>query len=314
MMPQLATTANIMDNTHQNQRLTKPLTERETPFRISSVEQLPILAQDESCRIIKQYFDYVESALTQKDRAIDIDKLREMLNELSGFIRSGKSQIKAEGYLRMLKRLTHIYALGVRAQDDRAFTSTAVNFADILKAASQTDTGYDYSESVGLLLYYMNKLFSYREEGWIKVFEYLLSMPDSIQVMQMLKVQHLQEIQNWIEEGVDNLFAIWDEQLEVIEKLNSEISDLDKVISERNSVLLNRTAILTSSVVSLSLRREKQSIEALYAEKERAIEELGIKTELASLLECNIKEFTDRLTEIRRATLIQLVWDNPDKD
>ena len=303
-----------MNNWHQKHESLQPLTEGTTPFRISSVDQLPVLAQDESCRIIKQYFDYLESTLTQQDQTIDITQLQEMLSEISGFIRSGKSQIRADGYVRMLNRLTHIYAQGVRARDDRAFTGTAVNFADILKTVSQTYTGYDYSESVGLLLYYMNKLFNYREEGWIEVFEHLLSMPDSIRVMQMLKAQHLQEIQNWVEEGVDNLFAIWDEQLEVIDNLNTEIHQLDKEILQRRRALThNKLTHPDPTVVSMSLSREKQSIEQLYTEKERIISEREAKLELADLLDDNIQEFTDRLTEIRRSTLIQLVWNNPDK-
>ncbi|MET0044652.1 MAG: hypothetical protein ABW100_14180, partial [Candidatus Thiodiazotropha sp. 6PLUC3] len=86
----------------KNQTSTQPTTDRVIPFRIGNVEQLPILAQDESCKIIKQYFDYLEETLTQEDGVVDIEQLREMLNEVSGFIRSNKSQIRADGYGRML--------------------------------------------------------------------------------------------------------------------------------------------------------------------------------------------------------------------
>ncbi|MCU7889006.1 MAG: hypothetical protein KZQ59_12875 [Candidatus Thiodiazotropha sp. (ex Lucinoma aequizonata)] len=109
--------------------------------------------------------------------------MRKMLTEVSGFIRSGKSQIEDDGYIRMLNRLTRIYAMGIRVENDRAFTGTAVNFADILGTVSQTYTGYNYSESIGLLLHYMKKLFNYRQEGWIDGFEHILCMLDSIRVM-----------------------------------------------------------------------------------------------------------------------------------
>ncbi|MET0088964.1 MAG: hypothetical protein ABW068_02915 [Candidatus Thiodiazotropha sp.] len=284
------------------------LDEQPELFRVESVDHLPPLAQDESCRIVKQYFDFLEYSLTRRVEPTDIGELREMLVEISKFIRSEKTVIRADGYLRMLKRLTRIYAQGVNARDDRAFAGTAVNFADIINVLSHSYPGYDYSESVGLLLYYMNKLFSYREEGWIDLYEQLLLMPDTTQVMRLLRVQHMQEIQNWIEEGVDNLFTIWDEQLEVIEQLNSEILELDRAIVQgRKAQFLDRRNS-RPNVISLNKQRQRNNIAQIRQEREKLIEERNAKLELADLLSENIQEFTDRLTDIRRSATIQLVW------
>lgn len=301
-----------MDNRINNQAPIQPDTNGATHFRIGSVEQLPVLAQDESCRILKQYFDYLETTLSQNDQLIDIDQLREMLVEVSGFIRSDKSQIKADGYGRMLKRLSTIYAKGLKISDDKAFTSTVVNYADILNTVSQNFPGYDYSESVGLLLHYMHKMFNYREEGWIEVFNHLLSMPDSIQIMQLIKTEHLSEIQNWVEEGVDNLFSLLDEQLEVIDNIDTEILLLDNELLQRRRSLLAQTKHLAKSTVfPLSIMREKQLIQELFDKRARSMSERVGKLELAELLDENIQEFTDRLIEIRRSALIHMVWDNP---
>ncbi|MEJ2424407.1 MAG: hypothetical protein P8101_08065 [Candidatus Thiodiazotropha sp.] len=252
---------------------TPAMAERSTRFRVESVDRLPVLAQDESCRIVKQYFDFLEYSLTHRAEPSDIGELREMLVEISKFIRSEKTEIRADGYLRMLKRLTHIYG-----------------------------------ESVGLLLYYMNRLFNYREEGWIDLYEQLLLMPDTTRVMRMLRVQHMQEIQDWIEEGVDNLFTIWDEQLEVVEQLNSEILELDRaIIQGRKAQFLDRFDD-HPKVTSLSKHRQRQDIAQTHMEREKLIEERDAKLELADLLSENIQEFTDRLTDIRRSATIQLIW------
>ncbi|MES9850543.1 MAG: hypothetical protein ABW170_01770 [Candidatus Thiodiazotropha sp. L084R] len=297
-----------------NQTSAQPVTDRVTPFRIGNVEQLPILAQDESCQIIKQYFDYLESTLTQADKLIDVSQLREMLNEVSGFIRSNKSQIRADGYGRMLRRLNKIYSQGLRLKDNRAFTSTAANFADILNSVSQNYTSYDYSESVGLLLHYMHKMFNYREEGWLEVFEHLLSMPDNIRVMQLIKTQHLHEIQNWVEEGVDNLFALLDEQLEVIDNIDLEILQLDEeLLQRRKSFSMGTTGSAMDVVIPLSRIREKHLIQELFDKRAQLMTERVAKLELTELLDENIQEFTDRLIEIRRSAMIHLVWDNPAK-
>ena len=281
------------------------------PFRISSVERLPVMAQEESCKIIKQYFDYLESMLGRKHNEIDIVQLREILTEISGFIRSEKSQIEDDGYMRMLNRLTTIYAKGIQLEDDKAFTGTAVNFADIMNTVSQSYAGYDYSESVGLMLHYMDRLFNDREESWLEVFEHIIAMPDS-HVLQMLKEQHLQEIKNWVEEGVDNLFAIWDEQLDVISNLSNDIYQLDKQILQVSKQLrINLIRASAANIIYLKniyLRQELEQLRQKRVELDMAREG---KLELVNLLDENIHEFGDRLTEIRRSTQVQLVWNMP---
>ncbi|MES9969406.1 MAG: hypothetical protein ABW092_05185 [Candidatus Thiodiazotropha sp.] len=286
-----------------------PMNQEVLPFRIDGVEQLSTLAQDESCKIIKQYFDYLESMLGRNHNEIDIVQLREILTEISSFIRSEKTQIKDDGYMRMLNRLTTIYAKGIRLENDKAFTGTAVNFADIMNTVSQSYAGYDYREPVGLMLHYMNRLFNEREESWLEVYEHLMAMPDS-HVLQMLKEQHLQEIKNWVEEGVDNLFAIWDEQLDVISNLSNEIYLLDKEILEVSKQLrMNRLSAAAPNIIYLRDVYLRQELDKLRQNRLELDAARDGKLELANLLDENIHEFGNRLTEIRRCTQIQLVWD-----
>jgi hypothetical protein len=282
-------------------------------FRLQSVDHLPLLAQEESCHIIKQYFDFLDAALTTQGDGVDIVLLQDMLLEISELLRSGKSQLRADGYLRLLDRLTAIYAKGLRADDNRAFARTAANFADILESVSQFFQDYDYSQSVGLLLHYMDKLFNYHEEGWIEVLEHLLSMPDSIRIMQQLRSRHLEEIQNWVEEGVDNLFSIRSEQLELISDLEQTLDTLDTEIFERHRILLlKRGEAERRGIIELDHQREKLEIEALHTRCCAAYVEREAKLELVNLLDVNIREFAERLSEMRRSTLMKLVWSNPD--
>jgi hypothetical protein len=296
----------LYQDTNQNDAIKRDA----LPFRIGAVERLPVMTQDEACKVIKGYFDYLESMLGRKHSDLEVAQLREILTEISGFIRSDKSQIKDDGYVRMLNRLTRIYAKGIQLEDDKAFIGTAVNFADIMHTVSESYTGYDYTKPVGLLFHYMDKLFNDREESWLEVFQHINSISDA-QALQMLQEQHLQEIKNWVEEGVDNLFAIWDEQLDVINNLSNEIYLLDKQI------------LLTSRDLRKNLNRRGYT-NIIYLEDIRLRLELGRlrekrseldcaregKLELIALLDENIQEFGDRLTEIRRSALIQLACDN----
>lgn len=302
-----------MNHLHIDGISTAGTDEGSVTFRLQSVDHLPVLAQEESCHIIKQYFDFLDAALTTQGASVNIDLLQEMLLEISRLLRSGKSQLQDDGYLRLLDRLTAIYTKGLRADDNRAFARTAANFADILESVSQYFQDYDYSQSVGLLLHYMDKLFNYREESWIEVLEHLLSMPDSIHIMQQLRSRHLEEIQNWVEEGVDNLFTIRNEQLELITNLEKTLEVLDEEIFERHQTLqLKQGEAMRRGILELDHAREKRSLAELNAKCCTVYMERESKLELIDLLDVNIKEFAERLSEMRRSTLMKLVWSNPD--
>jgi hypothetical protein len=282
-------------------------------FRLLSVEHLPVMAQEESCLILKQYFDYLENSLSKPAEQTDVGLLQEMLLEISSLLRSGKSPLQEDGYFRLLNRLTSIYAKGLKSENDWAFARTAANFADILESISQHYQDYDYSHSIGLLLHYMDKLFNYEEESWLEVFEYLRSMPDSINIMQQLKEQYLHEIQNWIEEGVDNLFTIRNEQVEILANLDQSAVKLDREISSRELELLRqRHAADQTNVVEIRHELERRNIHHLRTEVRELMQEREGKLEIIDLLDVNIQDFAFRITDIRRRAVMRLVWSNPD--
>ncbi len=281
-------------------------------FRLQGIDNLPTMGHEEICPIIQKYFDFLENALTKHGERVDIDLLQEMLLEISLMLQSGKIQIRKDGYLRLLDRLATIYAKGLQVENDRAFAGTAAIYANILGSVSQHFQDYDYRESVSLLLHYMDKLFNAREESWLEVYEHLFSMPDSILIMQQLRIEHLNEINCWIEEGVDNLFTLWDEQLEQIDIQNLTLSDLQLQILTRQTQIQRNAQAAHPHVLDFSLARQQLEVRKLYDQREQLLGERRIKLDIADLLESNIREFSDRLATMRRSALLRLVWENPD--
>jgi len=281
-------------------------------FRHQGVEGLSSLALEEACHIIRHYFDYLEASLAHPNQPVDVELLQEMLLGISRLLRSRRGQIQRDGYLRMLDRLTTIYAKGLQVKNDRAFARTAADFAGILESVSQSFQDYDYSHPIGLLIHYMDKLFTYREESWIEVLEHLRSMPDSIRTIQELRIRHLQEIERWVEEGVDNLFTLFNEQREVVGKINRELAVLDKAVSrcEKRIAWLHQRG-LQRGVVELAWLREADKHRELQCKRRELLIERNDKQEIVELLDCNLREFADLLAEMRRAALIKLVWRNP---
>ncbi len=300
--------------------MNSPIIEKEMPhssqlttaFRLQGVDHMPMMGQEEACPIIQQYFDFLEQELTDQGEKTNIALLQEMLMEIAQLLRSGKSQLREDGYLRMLNRLTDIYAKGLRVENDRAFAGTAVNFADILGSVSQRFQNYDYSHSVSLLVHYMDKLFNSREESWLEVYEHLISMPESIHVMQQLRMDHLNEINDWIEEGVDNLFTLWDEQLELIAIQDQTLSHLELQILTGHTQLQRKLASRLHGVIDLRLALKQRELRTLREQRDLLMLERRSKLEIVDLLESNIREFSDRLAKMRRSTLLKLVWNNPD--
>ncbi len=282
-----------------------------TAFRLQTVNQLPVMGQEEVCPIIKLYFDYLEHSLTNHGEKADINLLRKMLSEISQLLRSSKSRLQEDGYLRLLDRLTAIYAKGLQVENNRAYTVTAAKFAHILKSVSHEFQDYDYHPSVSLLLHYMDKLFKAREASWLEVYEHLLSMPDSIHFMRQLKREHLNDINRWIEEGVDNLYTLLDEQRELIAIKDQAVNDLELRLLERQARLLETQNPAISGVIDFSLAQQQHEIRALDEQRNQLLLERCSKLGIVELLEANIREFSDQLTSIHRCTLLNLVWDNP---
>ena len=273
-----------------------------TGFRLREVESLPVMTQEEVCPILQQYFDFLEKSFL--DKPGDIGLLQEMLLEISLLLRSGKGQIRRDGYLRMLNRITSIYAKGLREANNHALARTATHFADILESISQRFQDYDYSRSVSLLLHYMDKLFKSKEEGWLEVYEHLLSMPESINVMKQLHEEHFGVINTWIEEGVDNLFTLKEEQLDMLDIQSNALEDLDHQIAIRESQLQKMPR--QDSVVDIEIARQKREIIRLRNQRVEMVLDREHKQEIIELLDINIKEFTDRLAQMRRSTLIKI--------
>ncbi|MGD8908317.1 MAG: hypothetical protein PVF13_04340 [Chromatiales bacterium] len=301
--------------------MNSPNFENETPrpingtatFRLQGVDHLPFMAQEELYPIIQQYFDYLEFALTDQTERVDIALLQEMLLELALLLRSGKGQFREDGYLHMLNRLTAIYAKGLRVEDDNAFASTAANFADILETVSQNFQDYDYSHSISILLHYMDRLFNAREESWLEVYKHLSRMPDSIHVMQQLRDEHLNEINGWIEEGVNNLYALWDRQKEQLANADQTLNDLQTQILSRRALLQCAIRAAKPGVVDLGLVKQQRELRLLSTQRDRLMSERCAKLAIVDLLETNIREFSDRLATMRRSTLLRLAWSNPER-
>jgi len=282
-----------------------PLTNHEGPHtRLASVGDSARMHQDDACKVLKQYFDELETSLFDMDKTVDIGQLQSLWLEISEFIQAEKNHILDDGYNRLLNRLTEIYTHGLTQKGNLAFAATAANYADVIETVSQAHPSYDYSEAVGHLLHYMNQLYKVREKSWLRIFDHLLSMPDYIQPIHYLKERHLNVIQKWVEEGVDNLFQIRDDQALLYSEKISELADLEQSIEQTSHRVSSH---IQSKVVPITWRRDQKHLNDLLDKRDLLIYDLENRQELVDLLEDNIQEFEEKLFATRRACTIRPV-------
>jgi hypothetical protein len=262
------------------------------------------LNQDSACKVLKHYFDDLELSLTHEDKNHNIGQSETILTGISQFIQSDKNQILSDGYTRLLNRLTEIYTRGLAQHANQAFAATAANYAGVIETVSQAHPSYDYSEAIGHLLHYMNQLYRDREKSWRRIFEHLLSMPDSIQLVQSLKEHHLKGIQQWVEEGVDNLFQLRDDQIQLHAAKITQLTDAEQAVEAKH---LELQSGYNAKIVPLSRAIDMAALKSLIHERNLLIEELENRQDLVDLLDQNIQEFEDKLFAPWRAYLIQLV-------
>lgn len=272
--------------------------------RLVSNGDIARIHQDKTCKVLKQYFDHLETSLSEVDKTVDISQLQTIWYQISKLIQAEKNHILMDGYNRLLNRLTGIYTRGLAREDNLAFTATAANYADLIEIVSQAHPSYDYSEAVGHLLHYMNQLYKVREKSWLRIFDHLLSMPDSIQPIHYLKERHFKDIQQWVEEGVDNLFQIRDDQALLYSEKIAELAQMEQSIEVIRQGLKQN---LRSKVVPITWHKDQATLKALEEERDFMIADLKNRQELVDLLEDNIQEFEDKIFATRRACAVRAI-------
>jgi hypothetical protein len=264
------------------------------------------LNQDNACKVLKKYFDDLELFLAVEGKTADITQLQAIWLEIVEFLQAEKNHILDDGYTRLLNRLAQIYTRGLQQQGNLAFAATAANYADVIEIVSQAHPSYDYSEVIGHLIHYMNQLYKVREKSWLRIFEHLLSMSDSIRPIQYLRERHLKGIKQWIEEGVDNLFQIRDDQVLLHSEKIAELAETEQSIEQTRQRLAQSG---NATVVPITWPKELASLKTLTEERDLLIADLENRQELVDLLENNIQEFEDKLFATRRACTIRLLRD-----
>lgn len=272
----------------------------------------PCLLPDKASQILEDYIDYLEQELVAPNDDLNLGQVQEMLLEVSCIVRSGNKDIHPDQYGRFLERLTGIYAQGFSTEEKERFSATAPDYAEVIEAISRELPGYDYREAVGQLLYYLNHLYRSRKSSWITVYQHILSMPDSIAAIQTLKEAYFRGIQQWVEEGVQNLFHIGRDLQQRVNELNQKTAGLTRLIEQQRDLLDRERRCpeftFAGNITSLDQERRKREIAELLDRREQTLRERSSKEQIAELIECNIREFETALKEARRAYFVQLVY------
>ena len=283
-----------------------------TDIRDQRVELMNLCSRDvkgadphRTRELLDDYLDYLDTALSEQgSRSNDVSQIQEMLLEVSQIVRSGRAGVTAKDYRNIISHLTDIYAKGLAEEMQCPFIITSVDYADVIEAISQEYPAFDYREVVGQLLYYMSQLFRNRKGSWMMVYEHLLLLPESINVLALSDQKSFMEIQEWTNQGVENLFQIYRDYKEMIGETECELAGLERRIAVQKEEMAVQK---NSAVIAFDSLRKKRVLKAMLSQKARLIEELQSKQMILELVEDDIREFEEKLVELRRAYFIRLV-------
>lgn len=260
--------------------------------------------------VLEDYLTVLSTELSETNGFVDVGRVQEMLLEISSFLRAEGAGIGGDDYRRTLDRLTEIYARGIPQTASQGFKLTAAGYAGVIETVSRAYPGYDYGEAVGQLLCYMMRLFKAGNGGWKTVFQHVLAMPDTVKAKQWLGQTYFWEVQEWAEAGVDNLFSIRREICERIAGVAAKETEIGREIEKMERDLRadrQKKAGTGANVIDLAQKRGARALESLRRNRQGLVEEKAANELLVGLIDDDIREFEDKLRDMRRAYYVRLI-------
>jgi len=270
-------------------------------------EDAPCLTTANLCRILNDYLVYLQNELSGKSAPVNVGQVQEMLLEVAAVVRSGMAKGRKREFGHFLNGLVGIYREGFIQGGKDAFSLTAADYADVVESISKEYPSYDYDEAVRQLLHYMHNLFDQRKSSWVTVYEHILSMPDTVEAVQLLKEECFLEVQEWVEGGVENLFQILKDFNQMIQELQDKETEIERQIELQYDRISASRGAERGKVIDLRQGRRKREISDLQNKKHSLILERMGKESLITLIEDNIEEFKSILAKARRAFFIRVV-------
>jgi len=272
----------------------------------------PNLLRQQWRRSLEAQLNRIGVQLAQPDEAIDAALVRQMLLELCASLRSESAVAQGSDYHWALRGLTQIYAQGLGPKAREPITATAAAYAEVIETITREYPAQDYSEAVGQLFRYMNRLFRKKQSGWKAIYEHILSIPDSVEAKQVLNRAFFFEIQEWADAGVDNLFAIRADLCHKMRDLKSRIQGIDqritRIANETNQTEQADKALARNfNVIDLARVRRSRLIASLQRKRKILRDQQEDEESIAALIESDIREFEEKLQNTRRAYFLRPV-------
>lgn len=292
------TTAHQQDR-HSDARM-KALDYETADSQLAAAAAHPTLAD------ASRYVEDLGSRLCDSRSDDDIKQISGRLFAITERIRSNGSST-ATDYRDILQGLTDVYARGIAHRGLNPCTRTATVYAELVSAISQSFQDYDYSDALGQLVVYMARLFRARESGWATIYRHIQSMPENLAARQQLNQALFKELQEWFESGAGNLFSIRDGLTNTAADLTNEAKTLDARIRYLEDADSTDTGGSDPRVVPLNAVRNARRIQKLKLDLDIVLEERATKEALIELIDDDIRDFENRLIDVRRAYTIHEV-------
>jgi|SaaInl4_150m_RNA_FD_contig_21_114405_length_1059_multi_8_in_0_out_0_1 hypothetical protein len=256
-------------------------------------------------QILDAYLAYLQSQLVSAKGDMNTGQVCEMLLEVASVVRDGKFRGRDAEFGGFINGLVTIYSNSFVDQESEGLRHTLGDYAELLETISREFPEHDYDPALQQLFLYMNRMFESEHKGWAEVLESIVSMPDTIGLVRLLKQECLPQIREWVEGGVKNLFQIRSDLTAMVRKL-----DMRRQLVEQEMARLEhsyREQHGEGNLIGLSQGRMARAMTLLRRKLVSIQQEMEDKGGLVDLVDSNIQEFQDLMASARRAFFMQLV-------
>ncbi len=256
-------------------------------------------------QILRAYLEYLQSQLLGVKADMDIGQVQEMLLEISSVVQTGKVKDRKEEFRVFVNGLVDIYRNGLLGQGSEHFHHTVVDYAELLKSISGEFPEHDYDEALQQLFLYMNRMFERQQKEWVEILNSIVSMPETIGLVQLQKCKCYPLIREWVEGGVQNLFQIRNDLQAMVRKL-----DMREQLVQQQLVRLQNSYQNRRRAGNLYHLRQGKTARALVLLRRKLVAIQGEaveKRQLVGVVDANIQEFQDLMAAARRAFFMHLV-------
>lgn len=248
-------------------------------------------------------------ALLPRAGTTSFRRVRDQLADLAADLHPACGAAERAWHAGLLHCLTNVFQRAMREAVSPAARIAAPGYAALVRALFEVCPELDYRSALDQLLELMTQLFRARHDDWSVVCRHLWAIAEELPENDSAPLCTA-EMREWLDAGVQNLFALENGIDEELANLVHEAKRLAKDIRKAEADLgdLRRETVAAGGKVLFFAQPEKvRALASLRKRRREVLAQRRVKRQVRELIRSDIAVFEGHLHKARRARLLRAV-------